>query len=465
MFVSFSVFWSRTILHDIARIFCMTLPAIAVSFLICSPQKCPGQESEQILSPKMAALAKNVSAGRMDVVEKFWKEFKGKAPLIEKIEGDDQHLLVTFIWRGDAKRVVLHGGLPAAELFKPLTRLRGSDVWYRTERLHRKSRVSYGFRINAPAENPKTIQEIVTSMAMSSPQPDPENPRRIFTVFSVLELPDAPAQPWITARKNVKKGVLKPHKVHSKILGKIRDISVYVPPVSPKDGFYHLLVLFDGEGHVMPEILPTPTILDNLIASKKIPPTVAVFVNGGESRNRDMAFSSGFTDFVATELVPWVRKKYRITTNPAKCVIGGMSLAGHGAAYCGFRHSEVFGNVLSQSGSFGISPGFALKFPEYDTETGWLTKKFAKSPKRKLRFYLEIGLFERFYEVNSVLENRRFRDVLTAKGYPIVYSEFYGGHDVLCLRGSLADGLIALLGMDQSGMPKTNSINPKETGN
>jgi len=38
------------------------------------------------------------------------------------------------------------------------------------------------------------------------------------------------------------------------------------------------------------------------------------------------------------------------------------------------------------------------------------------------------------------------RDVLEAKGYSVVYSEFAGGHAYLNWRGSLADGLIVLAG-------------------
>ncbi|MEK6320863.1 MAG: hypothetical protein AABN33_04180 [Acidobacteriota bacterium] len=46
--------------------------------------------------------------------------------------------------------------------------------------------------------------------------------------------------------------------------------------------------------------------------------------------------------------------------------------------------------------------------------------------------------------INMVLENRRLHDVLAAKGYPVTYAEYNGGHDLLW-RGPLADGVIALV--------------------
>lgn len=61
-----------------------------------------------------------------------------------------------------------------------------------------------------------------------------------------------------------------------------------------------------------------------------------------------------------------------------------------------------------------------------------------------ISFYMEIGLFETDRPFDPLSQNRRLRDVLRAKGYPVVYSEYAGGHEYLCWRGSLADGLLAL---------------------
>jgi hypothetical protein len=40
---------------------------------------------------------------------------------------------------------------------------------------------------------------------------------------------------------------------------------------------------------------------------------------------------------------------------------------------------------------------------------------------------------------------RKGRTVLRARGYAVRYAEFCGGHHFLCWRGTLADGLLALL--------------------
>jgi enterochelin esterase-like enzyme len=412
-------------------------------------------------SPRLAALAEALKANRSGVLEAFWNEMKGRAPLIEPIEGDERHRRVTFIWRGDdeTKTVQLLGGLPAADQLKPLSHLGDTDIWYRTERLPKTARIAYFFRVNAPPEPPSRMVEALASMVRYPPRVDAFNPNKLSMSWpvssigvSVLELPDAPPQPWIKARPEVPRGTVKDQSVDSTILGRRRDLVVYTPAgYGDMASRCCLLVVFDADMYTPAGALtaiPTPTILDNLIAQAKIPPTVAVFIKNLNALSRldELACSPKFADFVAKELVPWVRGHYRVSDDPGRTAICGASLGGLCAAYCGLRHSDVIGNVLSQSGSFLLEPGYVWRLPTYDVESGWLTRQFAKTPRRPLRFYIEVGRFERSYEGDSVLENRRFRDVLEAKGYPVVYSEFDGGHDYCCWRGSLADGLISLLG-------------------
>jgi enterochelin esterase family protein len=106
-------------------------------------------------------------------------------------------------------------------------------------------------------------------------------------------------------------------------------------------------------------------------------------------------------------------------------------------------HSEHLGNVLSQSGSFWWKP-------DGDLEHEWLTRQFALKDKIKLKFYLEVGLLEiepTYGAGPSILVvNRHLRNVLQARGYPVTYAEYAGGHDYLSWRGSLAEALMALVG-------------------
>ena len=285
------------------------------------------------------------------------------------------------------------------------------------------------------------------------PRADPLNPSRLG-FQSIVELSQAPPQPWIKPQPGRARGKLE--AVTLKSPGPLKPapaVWLYTgASYDPKGVPCSLLLAFDGEiAGAKPEeaLIPIPTIVENLMAAKKIPPTVVVLVGSPdqETRNRNLRGSDAFADYLAKELVPWVRSRYRVADDAARTVIAGQSYGGLGAAHAALRHPKTFGGVLSQSGSFWFNPSVGSAYAAtYDTETGWLTRQFAASPRLPVRFYVEVGLFEQGAVHNMVLENRRFRDVLEAKGYPVVYSEFLGGHDYCCWRGSLADGLIALLG-------------------
>jgi enterochelin esterase family protein len=250
-------------------------------------------------------------------------------------------------------------------------------------------------------------------------------------------------------------GTIDKHKIRSERLKNERSLSVYVPPDYRRDGApYALLVLFD-EGAYLNNV-PTPVILDNLIAASKIPPTIAVLIANPsqETRSKELPPNPDFADFLAKELIPWVRDRYNVTRDPRQIVVAGSSYGGIAATYAGLRHSDVFGNVLCQSGSFWWAPDRKIE-PDMDAiiEPGWLAKEFIKSPKLPLKFWMDAGVFEvdGYAAGGAILEpSRHMRDVLLAKGYEVHYQQFIGGHDYLSWRGTLADGLIALIGKRES---------------
>jgi enterochelin esterase family protein len=412
--------------------------------------------NDKFTSPRIASLRKEVESGKHEVIESFWNEIRTQGtPLVEPVENNDKDMLVTFLWRagGDTRNVFILWFPYAAA--KPgdyqMIRLAGTDVWYRTLKIRRGARFAYQLSPNDPLE----FDQRSSAQRIATVQADPLNPHRWFnspgtTRFeysSMVELPGAKPQPYIQKREGVPAGKVEKKHIKSALLKNERDLSVYTPAGYQRDGKpYGLLLVFDEGAYL--NIVPTPVILDNLIFERKIAPMVAVLIANPnqEARNRELPPNADFADFLNNELMPWIRENYHVTTDPRQVVVAGSSFGGIASVYAGLRHPETFGNILCQSGSFWWS---APK-PEPYAEPNFLAKEFVKSPKLPLRFYMDAGSFE--VDLNggggSILEpSRHMRDVLLAKGYEVHYQESVGGHDYLSWRGTLADGLIALVGI------------------
>jgi len=416
-------------------------------------QRAPAKE--KFTSPRISSLRKDVESGKGESATAFWRDIeKQGTPLIEPMKDNDKDNLVTFLWRGSPEtRNVFIMWFPFAAA-KPddyqMERIENTDVWYRTLKIRRGARFAYQLSPN----DPLTFDEQSFVARMATAQADPLNPHHWFenpggTRFeyqSMVEMPDAKPQPYIAKREGVPAGKIEKSRIKSALLGNERDLSIYTPPGYRRDGPPNgLLVVFDESAYLT--LVPTPIILDNLLSEKKIPAMVAVLIANPdqEARNRELPPNPAFADFLNNELIPWVRQNYNVTKDPSQVVIAGSSYGGIASVYAGLRHPETFGNILCQSGSFWWS---APK-PEPYAEPNFLAKEFVKSPKLPLRFYMDAGSFE--VDLNggggAILEpSRHMRDVLLAKGYEVFYQENVGGHDYLSWRGSLAEGLISLVG-------------------
>ena len=420
----------------------------------------PSARTDQYSSPTIEALRKEIAAGTSST-ERFWADVARKGtPLVESQGTDGKYQLVTFLWRGTSstRNVVVLGPnwgsrTPADN---SMQRLADTDVWYLTKRLPAGARFEYRLSPN----DPLTSDSKGSAIRRATAQADPLNPNdwgcapqsTKHECLSSAELPGARPQPWRVKLAGKPEGRVEHHVVSSQIQKLDRPIDVYTPPGYRPDGSpYALLLLFDGQAYLSAE-QGMPTTMDNLIASATIPSTVAVLVgNVADRRLTDLVPNPEFADFMAKELVPWVRSHYNVTTDPSRTVVGGYSAGGLAAAYMGFRHPGVFGNVLSQSGAFWWAPEH-YQNADSTTETNWMVRQFLASPTLPVKFYLDAGTFEMDSagEGGDILEaSRHLRDVLRAKGYEVHYQQFVGGHDGLSWRGTLADGLIALLGSKQ----------------
>lgn len=401
------------------------------------------ENANDLGSPRLAALAEAFQGGNGQALARFRKDLQGKAPLIEAITGDALHRRVTFICQAsnETKRVTMIGGLPAANILKPLTRLADSDLWYRTEVHSVEARFGYVFQINGPETLPMETVAIMNELQRNPPRVDPLNTNE-YAGWSYVELPKAPTQLWIDKREGVAAGRKTRDKFKSEILGAQYDLSIYMPAGYDRDQQRcWLMIAFDGGFRKM------EVTLDNLLATGKIPPLVVVGIQNisSQSRMRDLNCSDQFVSFVAKEIVPWARKTHRVYEDPSHTIIGGTSLGGKMAAYCGLKHSDVFGKVLSQSGSFITAAKEESPAPVWNGETpGMLVAQYLQSPHLPLEFYIEVGLYETTLPFSPLLETRRLRDVLNGKGYRVSYSEFVGGHNEVCWRGSFAQAIMAL---------------------
>lgn len=420
-------------------------------------------------SPRIRALQASLEAGKGESVNAFWEEVsKAGAPLIEPIAGDRDNMAVTFLWRGkpDTRNVMVlwlpYAGVAPDEYL--MARLGETDVWYKTLKVDRKMRLAYTLAPNAARLRPLSLgfDADVITMTAAAARPDPLNPKRYridpesvdapeFRGQSVLELPDAPPQPWAKQTPGVPVGQVEKHRYRSAALNNEREIAVYLPPkYSAHAEPYSLLVLFGEDAYL--SLVPTPTILDNLIREGRIPPTVAVLVGNAkdDARDRELLCNPGFTTTLVSEILPWAHGLYNFTRDPRQTVVAGSSLGGLAAACAGLWHPETFGNILAQSGAFHRAPSWASDAGAGSSEPNWLVRQFISSPQQSLRFYLDAGSAE-FNATGGgeaiLFCTRTLRDVLRAKGYEVQFQEFVGGHDYLSWRGTLADGLIALMGV------------------
>jgi len=399
--------------------------------------------SDALLSPKVSALRESLQKGQS--TDQFWAEVEVLGtPLIE-----DTALgtVMTFLARGDYRNVKLMGG-PSTN-HDALQRLVDSDTWYKSFIVPNNTHLSYQIAPNTP-EPP--LSEFARRVAIKSvAQADPYNhhpwPRSAtdkYTTKSTITLKDAPKRPWVDVQKETSKGELSTFKFTSDTLGNTRDITFYTPSISRNTaGDEVLLYIFDAEAYI--NTVGLPTILDNLIAEGKVPPVTAVFISNpdNDARARELPANPMFADVLANELVPQINKRLPVAIPKDRTVIAGSSYGGLAATTIALRHPDIFGNVISMSGSYWWHPK-----DQTADDKHFVASEVIRMEKVPVRLFLSAGVFETARgksSSNGILgTNRHLRDVLLAKGYDTRYEEYGAGHDYFSWRGIIADGLISI---------------------
>lgn len=393
-------------------------------------------------SRTITLLRQHLAAEGQSAVQHFWAAIAQKgSPLVEPIPGDPDFSFVTFLWHGNGqtRNVVLFDGVADFDARSRLTQLDGTDVWYKTYRVRNDARFAYYLSPNDPLTSVNDIKgDDAMKRRLAMLQIDPLNPHRCPTTFgayggeaSYVELPRARPLLWSSSVAYIPKGKVVTTSIHSNALQKDKKLWIYTPPGFKQNGSrYPLLVLFDGDRNVD----WIPKVLDLLISEHRLPPIVAVMTDDSvpSARRTELPCNPQFADFLAKELVPWAHEHEHATTQPQRTIVAGSSYGGLAAVFASLRHPEVFGNVISLSGSFWWKP-------DGSTQAEWLIHLVQTSPASSAHFHVEVGLMESYpLQIDS---NRRMRDALLSKGYPATYFEYDGGHSFLNWSQGMVSGL------------------------
>ena len=213
------------------------------------------------------------------------------------------------------------------------------------------------------------------------------------------------------SQPDVPKGRLEgPFLFHSRIIpNTVRRYWIFVPAQYKGDKPASLLVFQDGQRATNPEgSLRVPAVLENLIHQKAIPVTIGIFItpgNTGEKYPEDLgmknpdhraqeydALDDTYARFLIDEMLPEVRKRYKLSEDPEQHAIGGTSSGAICAFTVAWHRPDAFRKVISMIGSYtsiGFAPaqnGKAL-VPGGDLYPGLIRK----SPIRPMKIFLQDG--------------------------------------------------------------------------
>lgn len=138
-------------------------------------------------------------------------------------------------------------------------------------------------------------------------------------------------------------------------------VDVYLPPDydASHDGEFPLLLLNDGQD--MRAVKLTKT-LRRLFLEEKIPSLIVAAVHAGERmqeygvarcpdyKNRGSK-ADRYAQFLSSELLPYIRRRYRAAASPEQVALAGFSLGGLSALDIVWKHPHLFGHVGVFSGA------------------------------------------------------------------------------------------------------------------
>lgn len=187
------------------------------------------------------------------------------------------------------------------------------------------------------------------------------------------------ASVWLGLAAAVAAVALSPSRVEevlfpSPALGRESPALIYLP-AGYAEGARPLPVVYllHGRGDDLRSWLAVRGVLDELIASGRIPPVIAVLPDAPSSRRAGFYVDSQFAGTVdlpageavetalARDLPAFVDRTYRTVAGREGRIVGGYSMGGFGAVRFAFAHADQFGSAIV------LSPALYLDLPAADS--------------------------------------------------------------------------------------------------
>ncbi len=351
---------------------------------------------------------KNAPKDKINAILQEWRDSKSVFPEIINNQA-------TFLYYSETDReiagVVLSGTFNNFSSTQKMTRVKGTNLFYKQIKFNDKKPVKYYFDVlftdgTSKRERDYFNNAIIYDRDNFNTLIDPENRRGSIHIMPSL----TPQSPAISKR----------------------DILVYLPPGYYKDPArrYPVLYMHDGQ-----QIFDSPaaahngwkidTIADQLISAGTIEPLIVVGVYNSSRRDDElMGWSkyhqehqldvkskiddrkivvergSAYVEYLINKIKPLIDTEYRTKPEGQFTGTGGASSGAMEALYLGFKHPDIFSRIAALSGGFAYYDDLAAEF---------------MIPPGKLRIYLSCGDMD----LDKLLlpATVRMYDTLLKKGY------------------------------------------------
>ena len=212
--------------------------------------------------------------------------------------------------------------------------------------------------------------------------------------------------------------------------GDKHKVQVYLPSGYAR-GRVRYPVLYMQDGTQAVELARAAETADRMVTEGKVEPFIIVFIDPLD-RMKEYWADDVFADWMARTLVPLVDTRYRTRATRDARALSGASLGGVISVWTALRHPETFSRIAGLSTSFQIDEERLL--------AALARLDDAERLRHPLRFYLDAGRYEQI-----ILDNaRRANLLLRARGYPVTYREAPVGHNHTAWRDRLPDAYTAL---------------------